>query len=102
MSKVKVANVNDLPEGGLKKVEVNGEPVALYKIDGKFYATQNECSHVGCGLDEHHSITGDVVECTCHGSQFNVKNGEVVLPPATEPLKTYQVSVEGEDVFISD
>src|SRR3990167_11419932 len=100
MSKVKVANVNDLPEGGLKKVEVNGEPVALYKVEGKFYATTNICTHEECELDENHLMHGDVVECTCHGSQFKVSDGSVVLPPATEPLKTYQVSVEGEDVLI--
>ena len=100
MSKVKVAKVSDVAEGDLKKVEVGDEPVALFKVDGKFYATTNICTHEQCELDENYSINGDVVECTCHGSQFKVSDGSVVLPPATEPLKTYQVSVEGEDVLI--
>jgi len=100
MAKIKVAKVGDVPEGEFKKVDVNGEPVALFNVEGKIYATQNECSHVGCGLDENHAIEGEVVECTCHGSKFNIKTGAVVLPPATDPLKTYQVSVEGEDVFV--
>ena len=100
MPKVKVANVADVLEGNLKKVDVDGKPVALFKIDGKIYATTNICTHEECELDENHLMHGDVVECTCHGSQFKVSDGSVVLPPATEPLKTYQVSVEGEDVLI--
>jgi len=100
MAKVKVANVNDIGEGGLKKVDVDGEPIALFKVDGKIYATTNICTHEHCELDENHSINGDVVECSCHGSQFNIKTGENVLPPAAEPLKTYKVSVEGEDMFV--
>ena len=102
MPKVKVANVADVLEGNLKKVDVDGKPVALFKIDGKIYATTNICTHEECELDENHMIHGEVVECTCHGSQFNVKTGAVVLPPAAEPLKTYQVSVEEEDVYIND
>jgi len=89
-----------VPEGELKKVDVAGEPVALFNVGGKIYATTNICTHEHCELDENHSINGDVVECTCHGSKFNIKTGAVVLPPATDPLKTYQVSVEGEDVFV--
>lgn len=100
MAKVKVANVNEVPEGGLKKVDVNGESVALFKVGGQIYATSNVCTHAGCELDENHMMHGDVVECTCHGSQFNVKTGAVVLPPATESLKTYQVSLEGDEVFV--
>ena len=100
LSKVKVAKVGDISEGDLKKVDVNGGPVALFKVEGKIYATTNICTHEHCELDENHMMHGDVVECTCHGSQFNIKTGENVLPPAAEPLKTYDVSVEGGDVFI--
>lgn len=98
--KVKVAQVSEVPEGELKKVNVNGEPVALFKIGGQIFATTNICTHEQCELDENHMMHGDVVECTCHGSQFNVKTGANVLPPAAEPLKIYKVSVEGDDVFI--
>ena len=102
MANVKVAKVSDIAEGDLKKVDIDGEPVALFNVEGKIYATQNECSHVGCGLDENHAIEGDVVECTCHGSKFNIKTGAVVLPPAAEPLKTYKVSVENDEIFVEN
>lgn len=100
MAKVKVASLNDVPEGEIKKVMVNGDPVALFKIEGKIYATTNICAHEQCDLAENHEIMGDILECTCHGSQYNIKTGANVLPPASEPLKTYAVSVEGEEVFI--
>lgn len=102
MAKVKVAKVADVPEGDLIKVKVGNDPIALYKLGGKLYATTNICTHEQCEIDENHMMHGEEVECTCHGSQFNVKTGANVLPPAAEPLKTYAVSVEGEDVFIND
>lgn len=100
MAKVKVAKVSDVPEGDLIKVMVGNDPVALYKLDGKLYATTNICTHEQCEIDENHMMHGEVVECLCHGSQFDIKTGANVLPPAAEPLKTYSVSVEGEDVFL--
>lgn len=100
MPKVKVASVGDVSEGELKKVMVGNDPVALYKIEGTIYATTNICNHAQCELDENHMMHGEVVECTCHGSQFKVSDGSVVVPPAADPLKTYSVSVDGEDVFV--
>ena len=100
MAKYRVADVGDVPEGNLHKVMVAGDPVALFKIGGQIFATTNICTHEQCELDENHLMHGDIVECTCHGSQFNVKTGANTLPPAAEPLKTYKVSVQGEDVFV--
>lgn len=100
MAKVKVAKVNDVGEGELKKVMLGNEPVALFKVDGKFYATTNICAHEQCELDENHAIHGDIVECTCHGSQYEIKTGANVLPPASEPLKTYKLTIENGDVYV--
>lgn len=100
MAKIKVASISEIPEAGIKKVMVDNDPVALFKVEGKIYATTNICPHEECELDQNHLMHGDVVECTCHGSRFNIKTGANTLPPAAEPLKTYQVSVEGEDVFV--
>lgn len=100
MAKVKVAKISDVPEGDLIKVTVGSDPVALYKVDGKLYATTNICTHEQCTLDDNHMMHGEEVECTCHGSRYNVKTGANTLPPSAEPLKTYSVSVEEEEVFI--
>ena len=100
MPKIKVAKVSEVPEGELKKVMVGNEPVALFNIEGQIYATTNICTHEQCELDENHLMHGEIVECTCHGSQYNVKTGTNTLPPSAEPLKTYRVSVQGDDVFV--
>ncbi|MBI3341612.1 Rieske 2Fe-2S domain-containing protein, partial [Candidatus Curtissbacteria bacterium] len=87
-------------EGMLKKVMVGKDPVALFNVGGEIYATSNVCTHEFCELDENHMMHGEEVECTCHGSHFNVKTGANTVPPAAEPLKAYSVTVEGEDVFV--
>ena len=100
MKRVKVVFFKEIAEGGLKKVEAGGEPIALYKLGGQIYATSNTCTHEGCIIDENHQMHNDVVECTCHGSQFDIKTGAVILPPAIEPLKTYKTEVVGEEIYV--
>jgi len=68
--------------------------VAVYNVDGTFYATQNACTHKQGPLNEG-TLDGNVVECPWHGSKFNVCTGQVVLGPAKEALKTYRVIIDG-------
>jgi len=100
MSKVKVAKFSEVPEGELRKVDVNGEPVALFNIAGQIYATTNICTHEQCELDENHLIHGEEVECTCHGSRYDIKTGKNTLPPSAEPLKTYMLTIENDEIYI--
>ncbi len=100
MAKVKVAQYNEIPEGDLRKYKVGEEAIAVYKVSGKIYATSNVCTHEGCFIDENHQMHFDVVECTCHGSQFDIKTGEVLSMPAVERLKTYHAEVVGEDIYV--
>jgi nitrite reductase/ring-hydroxylating ferredoxin subunit len=102
LAKIKVAQKSEITEGSLKKVMIGKDPVALYNVGGQIYATTNICTHEFCELDENYMMHGEDVECTCHGSQFNVKTGANVVPPAAEPLKTYKVIVEGDGVFIEE
>ena len=97
---VKVATVQDVPPGELKVVQVDGEDVALANVNGQIFAIHGVCTHRGGPLGEG-ILSGDVVECPWHGGQFNVRTGEVVGPPPTEPKATYQVQVEGNDVKIA-
>jgi 3-phenylpropionate/trans-cinnamate dioxygenase ferredoxin subunit len=97
---VKVAKLSDIKEGEVKSVMIGSEKVAIYRKGERIFATSDICTHADCIISENSNLEGDEVECTCHGSKFNIKTGEVTSPPATEPLKTYQVNVEGEDVFI--
>lgn len=100
MAKVKVCSFSEVPEGGIKSVKAEELPIALYKISGNIFATTNICTHEQCFLDENHFLHNDVIECTCHGSQFDIKSGEVVLPPAVEKLKTYKTEVIADEVYV--
>src|SRR5438105_14569560 len=82
----------EIPPGTCKVGMVGGRQVAVFNVGGQFYATQTDCTHMGGPLCEG-SLAGEVVTCPWHGSQFNVRTGEVVQGPAREPIETYAVGV---------
>jgi nitrite reductase/ring-hydroxylating ferredoxin subunit len=69
--------------------------VAVFNVAGSFCATQAKCTHRQGPLSEG-KLDGSTVTCPWHGSQFNVCTGAVLRGPASDPLKTYRVIVEGE------
>lgn len=96
---IKVAETKDIASGTGILVELGGERIALFNENGTFYAIGDVCTHSGGPLSEG-DVEGDVVTCPWHGAQFDIKTGEVMSPPATEPVQTYRVKVEGGDVLI--
>lgn len=86
------ANTGGVPEGECVTAVLKGQQVAIFNVGGELYATQSKCTHRGGPLCEG-SLVGDVVTCPWHGSQFNVRTGEVVQGPADEPLETFRVEV---------
>ena len=97
---VKVANISDIPVSKMKEVQVNGQNICLANIEGKYFAINNVCSHEGGPLADGR-LEGYEVECPWHQSKFDMRTGQVKVPPAVEPQVTYQVKVEGEDVLIN-
>lgn len=95
----RVANVSDLKPGENKVVNVNGTEVALFNVDGEFFAISNTCLHRGGPLGEG-MLDGDVVTCPWHGWRYNVKTGTNVMLP-TAKVANYQVKVEGNDVMVA-
>jgi nitrite reductase/ring-hydroxylating ferredoxin subunit len=85
----------DLPPGRSRLLTVNGVGVAVYNVDGQFYATEDACTHEGGPLSEG-ALDGSMVVCPWHDSCFDVKTGAVLKGPATEPLPTYTVKIEGD------
>ena len=96
---VKVAKTTELPEGEMKLIEIDDERILLVNVDGSYYAIDDTCTHAECPLSEGY-LENEIVECSCHGAQFNVKTGEVARPPAFENLIAYPVKVEEEDILI--
>ncbi len=100
MKKIKIATIHELAPGQYKSVEVEGERIALFNIDGAFYALKDVCTHDG-GILTGGILRGYIIECPRHGAQFDVRTGAVVRLPAYVGVETYLVSVEGEDIFVS-
>jgi nitrite reductase/ring-hydroxylating ferredoxin subunit len=93
----KVASTDDLAPGDGSVVEVNGVEIALYNVDGAFYALSNTCVHQGGPLGEGF-IEGETVTCPWHGWQYNVKTGVSVMSDQIR-VACYEVKVEGSDVL---
>lgn len=98
---VKVAQVSDVKEGGMKMVDADGDGVCLINSGGKFYAVQEHCTHEEGPLNEG-TIEGNDVVCPWHQARFDFRTGKVSPETDWAPrdLKIYQVKVEGDDVFV--
>src|SRR5262245_42442586 len=95
----KVATVAEVPAGRSKQVTVNGVKVALFNVNGTFYAVNDTCTHRGGPLSEG-TLTGTEVECPWHGAKFNVTNGQHLSPPARSGVASYKVQVVGDEVRV--
>ena len=96
---VKIAQTSELSPGTGKVVQAEGRSIALFNVEGTFYAIDNTCTHRGGPLGEG-AIQGDSVECPWHGAHFNVKTGAVTNPPARAGVRSFPVKVEGSDVLV--
>jgi nitrite reductase/ring-hydroxylating ferredoxin subunit/hemoglobin-like flavoprotein len=86
--------IADLPPGRMKLLTVGGVDVTVYNVNGALYATEDACTHADGPLHEG-ELKDNIVTCPWHYSCFDVTNGAVTCPPATTPLRTYKVTVEG-------
>ena len=100
---VKIGKLSDFPKGKMKKVFIKGKELLVANINGEFYSVDDICTHEECSLADGF-LQGEVVTCSCHLAQFNVKTGTVVQRPATgdmiEPEPTFKVKVENGEVFV--
>ena len=97
----RIAAASEIGAGEMKSVDVSGDLILLANVDGKIYAVSDVCTHEECTLSDGGILEGGEVECECHGARFDVTNGKVTQEPAEEPLKTYDVSVKGDDVIVA-
>ena len=95
---VKVASISDVQPGTAISVTVNGAEIALYKVKGKIFATDNTCLHQGGPLGEG-ILQGEVVSCPWHMWEYNVCTGEKVGDSSVK-VSTFPVEIDGKDIKV--
>ncbi len=101
MPEVRVCSVRDVDPGSARRYDVDGERIAVVRLGDDWYAIGDTCSHADFSLSQ-----GDVweeertIECPQHGATFSLESGEPCTLPATRPVPTYEVRVEGDDVIV--
>jgi 3-phenylpropionate/trans-cinnamate dioxygenase ferredoxin subunit len=98
---VDVAPASELAPGAWHCVDVNGSQVAVFNLDGGYFAIEDICTHDG-GILTGGSVEGDVIVCPRHGARFSIRTGEVLSPPAYEDVPTFPVRVEAGRVQVRD
>lgn len=96
---IKVATIGEIPPGSRKMVDFEDVTVAIFNIDGQFYCIEDVCTHDGGPVAEG-KLEGFEIECPRHGALFDVRDGGVLSMPAVTPVPTYEVKIEGEDIFV--
>src|SRR5262245_6891705 len=96
---IQALSPSDVAPGTCHKAYVQGKEIAIFNVDGHFYATQSDCTHRGGPLCEG-ELAGEIITCPWHGSQFDVRTGEVIMDPATEPLTTYTVTEKDGQLIV--
>ena len=96
---VRACALADVPDEGALGLEIEGQPVAVVRAGGEVFALQDVCSHEEVPLSQG-EVYDQTVECWLHGSCFDVRTGKPTGPPATKPVPTYPVKIEGDDVLV--
>lgn len=97
---IELAQTSAVKEGAPIAVEVPGLPLlAVYRVGDDFFATDCICTHGNAMLTDGFQ-DGEIIECPFHGGAFNLKTGKPTQFPCQVPLKTYDVVVQNETIFI--
>lgn len=93
------AKRSEIPESGKLCLEVEDRFVVLVQIGDDIYCLDDVCTHDGGPLGEG-ELEDDCLACPRHGAKFNVRTGEAMTMPATEPTAIHQVKIEGDDILV--
>ena len=96
---VTVAKVGEIPEGDVKVVYLDDQPVAVFRIGDEYFAMDDLCTHDGGELASG-SIQDYEIECPRHGARFDVRTGRVLCMPATADVPTYAVRIQGDEIQV--
>ena len=96
---IALGKADEVPEGETRSFDANGVPVAVANVDGSFFAFDDTCPHRQCSLSEG-ELEDTTIVCPCHGSEFDIRSGKVVNPPARDPVQTYELRVQDGEIQI--
>lgn len=99
MNWIRIASAHDLQDDEVQGLTVSGVRIALYRSQGEFFATDNRCTHAEALMSDGFLEDG-CIECPLHQARFDIRTGAALCAPATEPLRTYPVKREGEEIYI--
>jgi 3-phenylpropionate/trans-cinnamate dioxygenase ferredoxin subunit len=80
-------------------VNVQGQRICIARIKDEFFAFDDQCTHAEAAL-ENVEIDGEEIDCPLHGAKFSVKSGQALTLPAVKPIRTHEIKVEGETLFV--
>jgi 3-phenylpropionate/trans-cinnamate dioxygenase ferredoxin subunit len=101
MADVKVCSVDDVPAGSSRRFDVEGHRLCVVHLGDDWYVIGDECSHADYSLSEGEVWEEECeIECPKHGSTFDLRTGEPQTLPATQPVPTYAVRVDGDTVVV--
>ena len=99
---IKVCKMSELPSGQSKCVQANGKDIAVFNVNGKFYAIDNICIHAGGPLNEGFLDTEKCqVTCNWHGWGYDLATGKCVTHPKQDVFTgSYKINVQGDEIFV--
>ena len=98
---IDVVTEDELPPGDVHVVDLEGIEVAVFNIAGQYFAIEDVCTHDGSEISTG-CLYDHVIECPRHGARFDVRTGEVLEPPAYEPVQTFKVRVVNGMIQVGD
>ena|SRR5512135_335007 len=98
---VDVARAEEFPPRTVRTIDLDGMQIAVFNLDGRYYAIEDVCTHEAETLSEG-ELDGEEIVCPRHGAHFSIITGEALSAPAYEPVATFRVRVEAGMVQLSD
>lgn len=93
----RVCRISELGPGQVKRID--DPPIAVFNVNGALFAIGDICTHAEASLSEGR-VDGDTVECPLHGACFDLRTGEALTPPAIEPVQTFAVVLQDDNVYV--
>lgn len=93
MTQITACAATALPDGEAMKIEADDRTIALFHLDGAYFALDDRCSHGNASMSEGYIEDDGTVECPLHAARFCLKTGAALCQPATDPIRTYPVAV---------